>query len=222
MLPYESALHDVLREVRDSPFLRVVHEKVGPGGSGGDVSGLFEILEEDGFPIEKRLQEAYFPYRYFSLYWVDLDSSIDLAGEFSVMNIVVSSERKLLNLDDFSWHESDRKLLSELSIVDDISRGGNGQLATMRFRHGVSNPEVWYLDRFHTYVKLDLDYRGYLDQLFVTKGVLGWQYLFADVALGEREYENVVRNLRMMLDMFPRYFPGWDYSPLAERLEARL
>ncbi|MCX4677171.1 hypothetical protein OG413_18010 [Streptomyces sp. NBC_01433] len=208
-------------EVRKSPFFDVMYEEVGPGGPGKDPSAIFELMAEEGFPLTERLKEAYFPYRYKALHWCTTDPNVPLFGEFNVMNIDASSEVRL-PVKDFAWEESDEKLLSELSILDDISRGGGGQLATMRFLPNVSSPDIWFLDRFHTFVKLDLDYREYLDNLFVTKGVTGWQYLFADVPLGAREYDSIRESLKTMLQVLPEHFPNYEYAPLAARLEARL
>ncbi|AJT64926.1 hypothetical protein T261_3256 [Streptomyces lydicus] len=221
MVPYERRLFKAIREVRESPFFDVMYEEEGPGGTGKDPTPIFELMAEEGFPLSERLKEAYFPYRYMALHWHAADPDVPLVGEFNVMNIDSSSEVNLL-VHDFAWEKSDEKLLSELSILDDISRGGGGQLATMRFLPGVSSPEIWFLDRFHTFVQLDLDYRDYLDNLFITKGVTGWQYLFADVPLGAREYASTLESLRIMLQVFPEHFPEYDYAPLAARLEARL
>ncbi|GGX22575.1 hypothetical protein GCM10010321_41420 [Streptomyces chartreusis] len=212
----------VLREVRESPFCDVVYEEMGPGGTGIDPTGIFQLMAEEGFPLTERLKESYFPYRFIAQHWRAADPEVSLVGDFCVMNIDASSERKLEPLEDFIWYESDRALLSELSILDNIARGGSGQLATMRFLPGVSSPEIWYLDRFHTFVKLDMDYRDYLDNLIITKGVIGWQYLFADVSLGADEFGNTLDDLRTMLRIFPEQFPDHDYAPLQERLEARL
>ncbi|MEV4969428.1 hypothetical protein [Streptomyces scopuliridis] len=198
-----------------------MYEEVGPGGPEKDPTGIFDLMAEEGFPLTERLKEAYFPYRYKALHWRAVDTGVPLFGEFNVMNIDAASEVRL-PVQDFAWEKSDEKLLSELSILDDISRGGGGQLATMRFLAGVPSPEIWFLDRFHTFVKLDLDYRGYLDNLIITKGVTGWQYLFADVPLGAREYGSTLESMRTMLEILPEHFPDYDYEPLATRLEARL
>lgn len=221
MFPYARRLEQVFREVRESPLLDVLDQHRGPGGPGADPTGLFEMLAEDGYPLEPRLQECFFPYRNMALYWRAADSGTTLVGEFDVVSIDITPETRLA-VDDLARKESDRALLSELRILDDISRGGEGRLAAMRFQPGVTNPEIWFLDRYHDYVRLDLDYRDYLDHLFITKGVTGWQYLFADVRLGEREYAYVLENLRNMLRIFPDEFPEYDYAPLTARLEARL
>ncbi|MGC9535943.1 hypothetical protein [Streptomyces sp. UG1] len=222
MHPYESRLLHAIDEIRESPFCDVMYEEIGPGGTGRNPAGIFELMARDGFPLTEKIKEAYFPYRFMSVHWNSTDPELPLVGDFKVMNISASSEEGLRNLDDHAWYESDKALLSELSILDDASRGGSGQLTTMRFLPGVSSPEIWYLDRFHTFVKLDMDYRDYLDNLIITKGVIGWQYLFADVSLGADEFGNTLDDLRTMLRVFPEEFPNHDYAPLLERLEARL
>lgn len=178
-------------------------------------------MKEEGFPLTEKLKESYFPYRYRALHWRATDTKIPLFGEFNVMNIDAASE-VMIPVQDFAWKKSDEGLLSGLSILDDISRGGGGQLATMRFLTGVPSPEIWFLDRFHTFVKLDLDYRSYLDNLIVTKGITGWQYLFADVSLSASEYDSTLESIRTMLQILPEHFPSYDYEPLKGRLEARL
>lgn len=68
---------------------------------------------------------------------------------------------------------------------------------------------------------MEVTYREYLDALLVTKGTYGWQYLYTDVSLG-RGFGGVRRYLQGMIELFPEIFPNHDYSPLVERLEARL
>ncbi|MFJ1546116.1 hypothetical protein [Streptomyces sp. NPDC088246] len=221
MFPYERRLEQVFREVRESPLLDVVDQHRGPGGPGADTAGLYELLAEDGYPLEPRLLECFFPYRNMALQWRAAASDTPLVGEFDVVSIDVTPDIRL-PIDDLTRQDSDRALLSELRILDDISSGGEGRLAAMRFHPGVTNPEIWFLDRYHDYVRLELDYRDYLDNLLITKGATGWQYLFADVPLGEREYGYILENLRTMLRVFPEQFPDYDYAPLATRLEARL
>lgn len=222
MFPYERRMDETVREVRDSSLLDVLDEQRGPGGAGGpEPAELFESLAQDGYPLAPRLQETHIPYRNRGLHWRAADPATTLVGEFDVMSVVASSDR-WLDVDDFLREESDRELLEDLRILDDISLGGEGRIAAMRYQRGVANPEIWFLDRYHGYVRLDLDYRDYLDNLFITKGVTGWQYLFADVRLGEREFGYILENLRTMLRLFPGEFPAHDYAPLAARLEARL
>ncbi|MEV0054423.1 hypothetical protein AB0H34_28455 [Saccharopolyspora shandongensis] len=58
--------------------------------------------------------------------------------------------------------------------------------------------------------------------LLITKGVYGWQHLFADVQLHADEYIHARKRLTTMLQVLPEIFPGHDYEPLRARLAQRL
>ncbi len=69
---------------------------------------------------------------------------------------------------------------------------------------------------------MDITYCQYLDALLLTKGTYGWQYLYTDISLRRGDFDETVRYLRGMLEVFPEIFPQHDYRELRERLEARL
>lgn len=222
MFPYEGRLLQAVNEVCESPDFDVEYKNVGPGAPGYDPSRLFESMAERGFPLSERIRRAYFPYRNVALQWRYGEGDESIVGEFDVMNIDASSEEPLDDVEDFANSESGLALLSELSVLDDVSRGGGGELAAVRFVQGVSSPEIWYINRSNVLVRLDLDYRDYLDNLCIMKGAMGWQYLFAEVVTGDREYDARMGYLKGVLEVLPRYFPNYDYAPLVARLEARL
>jgi hypothetical protein len=219
---FADRLAGAMREVRGTTILEVEHEAHGRSDNmSRDAERIFGAIAAAGFPLDAKLRRCYFSSRNIALQWRARSREISLSGEFDVMNVVVTLD-KLLPLEDLVRTDSDRQLLSELHLVDDISRGGEGKMAALRLHEGVTDPEVWFLDHYHDYVKLDIDYCQYLEQLLITKGVAGWQYLFADVDLNRREYEGTVLSLQEMLAMFPELFPGYDYAPLRARLEERL
>jgi hypothetical protein len=222
LFPYEHSLQQALAQVRESPFFDVMYEKLGPGGPGLDPTGIFALMAEDGYPLTERLKETFFPYRYMALHWRAADPAVPLVGEFNVLNIDDATGRKLYPVDDFAFDDSEKPLLAQLAPFDDISRGGEGLLATQRLFPGVTTPEVWFLDHRHANIRLDLDYRDYLDNLILTKGATRWQYLFADVRLSDREFTRVRESLETMLSIFPDQFPDHDYAALVARFEARL
>ncbi|WP_091099661.1 hypothetical protein [Micromonospora citrea] len=91
----------------------------------------------------------------------------------------------------------------------------------MRATPGASDPEIWFHDLRDGALRMDLDYPGYLEALLVTKGVIGWQYLYCapeDCGMG---FFPLVDGLAEMLDVFPRLFPHHDYADLAARLRER-
>jgi hypothetical protein len=66
-----------------------------------------------------------------------------------------------------------------------VSRHRQRRFAALRLSADSPSPEIWFhhFKKEPAAVRLDIDYCGYLDALTVTKGVSGWQYLFADVDL---------------------------------------
>lgn len=223
--PAEARLERAIGEVRDSPVLQVLHERHDPvGGLALDVEVMFETLEEVGFSLDDTLRDCYLSRRNLALQWQARGDDVRLVGEFDVKSIAVCPELPI-PVEDFIRDESQRPFLSQLHTLDEMPRGGSGRLVTVRFFQGDpgENPEIWLLDRDLEF-PLDLDYCGYLANLAITKGASGWQYLFADVALGEHEFGYFRNAIGTMLDIFfpDLFFPGHDYGALRDRLEERL
>lgn len=155
----------------------------------------------------------------------------EMRGEFHVADLFTAVRKRPPNL---AWTGSPAEELDffdELRVVDDTPLSATGRLAAVRVQKQVDPWELWYYDmeltsiegRNRQYVKLDLTYPRYLEQLAITKGALGWQHLFTDEApLGHPDFEDVKNQLVAMLEVFPRLFPAWNYAELASRLEARL
>lgn len=222
VFPYEERLENALHELRSAPLFDVTYEYIESAGDEAlDVDLMFQDLADGGYPIDRRLQRCYFRHRNVAILWRTRNIDAVLAGEFDVKNIATTPDLPV-SVEGFSRERSDRRLLSELCVLDDLSLGGNRSLVTVHLQEGTTDPEIWFLDRYRPYVRLELDYCEYLDNLLISKGVYGWQYLFADVDLRERDFSHVLNNLQMMMDMFPRQFPDHDYAPFAARLEARL
>ncbi|WNE94943.1 hypothetical protein PS467_06065 [Streptomyces luomodiensis] len=125
--------------------------------------------------------------------------------------------------------EFQRQFLSELRVMDQTPRSGAGMLTYIRLKPGLGPLEVWYSDVADIgaspyppgFIKMDITYREYLDAILLTKGTYGWQYLYTDISLA-RGFGEIRGYLEGMLELFPEIFPDHDYSPLVERLEARL
>ncbi|MFI7449647.1 hypothetical protein ACIBQX_19280 [Nonomuraea sp. NPDC049714] len=115
------------------------------------------------------------------------------------------------------------EVLGQLRILDQEPMAGTARLSALRLTPGGDDPQVWLYDMNHERLELlDLDYAGYLENLLVTKGAYQWQYLFAEVNFKEPEFHDTARHLSEVLRICPEMFPGHDYAPLQERLEARL
>lgn len=220
--PAETRLRKAVGEARGSSAVQVLHECYEPaGGLALDVDVMFETLEEVGYPLHAKLRDGYLSCRNMALQWHLRKHGAELTGEFDVKSITVCPELPL-TIEDFIRDESQRLFLAELHVLDEMPRGGSGRLATIRLRgEPDEDPEIWFLDRDREF-RLELDYCDYLANLAITKGASGWQYLFADVPLGDHEFGYVRKKIETMLEVFPEIFPGHDYAPLHRRLQERL
>ncbi|WP_431040490.1 hypothetical protein ACQUSR_00305 [Streptomyces sp. P1-3] len=122
------------------------------------------------------------------------------------------------------------ELCSELRVIDNTPLTAAGQLAAIRIQRHTDPLEIWYYDMDmnevegwgQQLVRLDLTYTGYLEQLVLTKGTYGWQYLFTDeLPFTDPYFKNFRTGLGAMLDHFPGLFPAWDYTDLRRRFAAR-
>ncbi|MEV3988546.1 hypothetical protein AB0J57_06525 [Streptomyces sp. NPDC049837] len=155
----------------------------------------------------------------------------ELHGEFRITDLFTAV---LQSPPELAWpgsSDAERQLFAEFRVIDDTPIAATGQLAAIRIQPHVEPLEIWYYDMDlnraegwdKQYVRLDLTYPQYVRQVALTKGVLGWQYLFTDeVSLRHPDFADVRNRLTSMLDVFPDLFPDWDYTDLLQRLEARL
>ncbi|QWB27374.1 MULTISPECIES: hypothetical protein [Streptomyces] len=191
----------------------------------GEAPEAFDLIEEwQGVRFAPELQRAFLRFDGISSHWTLAKGGSTLHGEFSLRHLPAAlfATGETLIHDDLPADV--RALYEEFRVFDEQPRTGAGTLAALRVPSVVTgsiSPEVWYYDSSDGAL-LDIDYAQYLDALLVTKGTFGWQYLYADVDLGESGLGSVADDLRTMLDVFPDVFPGHDYSDLRARLEARL
>ncbi|WP_129843448.1 hypothetical protein [Streptomyces sp. RFCAC02] len=108
---------------------------------------------------------------------------------------------------------------------DGTAHTGNGAIAGFRAEDGVvldgsGQPEIWYsVSTSGTLVRLGLSYPEYLEALLLTRGLHGWQYLFADPHdPGFPPYFRL--DIGSGLDFIARTFPHDDFSALRARHEA--
>ncbi|MGY1455161.1 hypothetical protein [Streptomyces sp. SS8] len=123
-----------------------------------------------------------------------------------------------------------RDFVSQLRYIDSAYYSGSGSMTYLRLLPNSSPLEIWHYELARIggepnpigYVQLDLTYRQYIENLLITKGTRGWQYLFADISFQNSSVAGLGDHVKRMLEAFPSLFPEHDYSPLRERLEARL
>ncbi|MFG2290018.1 hypothetical protein ACGFOU_28580 [Streptomyces sp. NPDC048595] len=222
--PYEGRCAKALKELKECPQLDVSEANFGSITEPlDDADDIFESLAEwHELPLDSEVRKNFFRFNEIEAYWCSSHPDSEMIGEFSLTHLYGSVEEK--HMDDI-WEGNDdweRELYGELRIFDDTPRSGTGRMATLRATPGTTNPEIWFFDMRAGAMEMDLDYRTYLDTLLITKGAIGWQYLFCDEGYGHPGFTPLADGLKEMLDTFPRLFPDYDYSELQARLRERM
>ncbi|MEV6232802.1 hypothetical protein AB0L88_33555 [Saccharopolyspora shandongensis] len=220
---YEQRYVDMLDELRNSPAIEMLEGKVDRVVQAyGDIPTVFEKLARRyELTLDPSLQSRFPRFRSLSCLWQTTDELPRLTGEFLLSHLYSQVSGGPLEIAEHFPEESDRSLARELRVIDDHPEGGGG-FAAMRIQPHVQFPELWYFTIAHGFQLLDIGYREYFDNLLITKGVHGWQHLFADVRLHADEYIHARKRLTTMLQVLPEIFPGHDYEPLRARLAQRL
>ncbi|MEU6116036.1 hypothetical protein ABZ840_16095 [Streptomyces sp. NPDC047117] len=172
-------------------------------------------------PFTSEIRDKFFRFNDIEVYWRSSESGSNLVGEFYLTHLYRSVLEKRMNVIWEGKDDWERELYSELRIFDDTPHSGSGRLAALRVAPGTTDPEIWFFDIRDEPLEMDLDYPTYLDTLLITKGTIGWQYLFCDVGYGHPGFMPIADGLKEMVEVFPRLFPEYDYSDLKARLRER-
>ncbi|MET4642152.1 hypothetical protein ABID95_001879 [Streptomyces atratus] len=231
----EQQLLRTQQEIMDCPHLAVDQSVTGDlGETFEQPPALFSYLPDlQGVVLDKDLCRNSPRISEIGNRWrTDESSGVpELHGEFRITDLFTAV---LQHPPELSWSgssEEERELFAQWRVIDDTPVAATGQLAAIRIQPHVQPLEIWYYDMDlnraegwdRQYVRLNLTYTEYVQQLALTKGVFGWQYLFTDeVSLDGPDFDDVRNQLTTMLNVFPGLFPAWDYTPLARRLEERL
>jgi hypothetical protein len=224
--PAERAWLDVFEELRNCPDVRLDLDSLEFAEEPTDAETAFEMLaQRDGVVLDSSLKKCYLRFSDLGAGWdagmTEEDEDPLFAGEFDVIPLVRAVRDTAPVERATSSSPEERQLLSELRDFD-ASVSGTGKVASLRVRQGaVHNPEIWFSDGIRGTHRMDVDLCGYFDALRITKGTLGWQYLFTDVSLVDNRFEVTVRFLTEMFRVFPDLFPAHDYAPLRARFEER-
>ncbi|MBT2367452.1 hypothetical protein J7E88_19615 [Streptomyces sp. ISL-10] len=144
-----------------------------------------------------------------------------LYGEFFLKDLRTCLAGNYIPYVDPRLPQEEQLVMEELKTLEEAP--GSGRLTALRVPPYAESREMWFYDTNHRRLELlDLDFKAYLETLLVTKGIPGWQYLFTGTDMGHREFNAIVRQLRISLESLADMFPGHDYSDLHARLEARL
>lgn len=220
----EVRLRQMIGELRENARIRVYTDEPGQLASEfGAAQSVFQIiLEKYGIPLDPSLQHCFMRFDEFSSHWRFEESNIILTGEFRLSYLLAALAIPPPPLSSKNSSEFERQLYTEFRVIDDKPGGGSGNLAALRLLPGVSMPEIWYHDRQRGTFKLDINYCEYLEALILTKGVSGWQYLFANASLANDDFIGIASTIKDMLAVFPELFPGYEYEPLQSRFAERL
>jgi hypothetical protein len=226
--PAERAWLKVFEELRNCSYIELEMDRLGfQEGEPANADAAFKKLaEQDEVALDPSLMGCHLRFSDLAAGWgagmSEEDEDPLFRGEFDVIPLL-QAIRDTAPVDRYPFASpEERQLLGELRDFDVPSLSGTGMIASLRIRPGtLHNPEIWFSAGPDLH-KLDVDLCGYLDALRITKGTIGWQYLFAEVSLADDRFAVEARFLTDMLRVFPDLFPAHDYEPLRARLEARL
>lgn len=190
--------------------------------AGPTLAGIAELYRMELAP---HFRDSFVRFNRLWSRWRFETDRVRLNGEFRIGNLPVALATPPPPFSVNGTPPEMRRLHAELRVIDDRPDSGTGHQAAIRIQAGASDPELWYFHLGLGTIRMDIDYREYLDALVLTKGTAGWQFLYCDLTKDLRESYDVRtanRNLTTMLDVFPELFPGHDYSGLRDRLAARL
>ncbi|MGP3991323.1 hypothetical protein [Streptomyces sp. 3N207] len=214
-------------EIVGNERLSVLEEaNEGIAGFDEDAGSTFRsTAEKYGMELAPYFHRSYVRFNCLWTCWCIEEDDAELVGEFRIANLPDALATTPPPFSVSSDSPAERKLHSELRVIDDRPESGTGHQATIRIQPGASDPELWYFHLGLGTIRMDINYQEYLDALILTKGTSGWQFLFCDITEKTKktyDFEMASRHMRTMLDVFPELFPGHDYAPLQARLEARL
>ncbi|NYV76288.1 hypothetical protein [Streptomyces sp. UH6] len=223
-LPFEQRAERALREIVEASGLDVERARAGETSPVlEEPAEVFRTLAEDeGLPLSERVRGHFFRPGLIEAHWRSGRPGSRMAGEFSLTHIL---RAVVENHMDAIWEGEDdweRDLYGQLRFFDDTPGSGTGRMALLRAAPGAADPEVWFFDTRQGAMPMELDYPGYLDAVLVTKGVMGWQYLYCEPAYSGLGFASVSAGLEEMAQTFPVLFPHHDYTDLRTRLEERL
>jgi hypothetical protein len=223
MAECETRLLNALHELEQHPGVQIYFTDVQEGDAelGNPESVLREVGEALHVDLPEAMGACLMRYATVACHWRIERDDFKITGEFNLHHLLKTAEKTPPSLD---WDNAAREqdLYRQFRVIDDFPGGGTASYAALRISPELSAPQIWYHNMRRGAVQLDIDYCTYINLLPVTKGTGGWQYLFSDVSLEESGLRNFGKRLKRMLEVFPEFFPAYDYSDLRARLEARL
>jgi hypothetical protein len=187
-----------------------------------DSSAGFSVLEElFGVTLDPVLTNYHIRHSELGIHWYAAGTSVLGGGEFVLRELVDALISGPPNADD-TRDDDERELFQQLRVVDYLPEGGSWSFSAVRLTGGTIAPRMWVYWFPLGAFALDLDYRGYLEALLLTRGFYGWQFLYADVRLAGMRYAPLVDLIRTGLGLLKEALPDRRYAELETRLAERL
>lgn len=225
LTPYERRLTRLQEQIgRTERFAVWIDVNEGLADLAEDAGTAFAVIAEKyGMDLAPHLHESYVRFNSLWSYWRLEEDDAFLVGEFRIGNLMDALATPPPPFSVSRSTPEELELHTELRVIDDRPESGTGSQAAVRLQPGVSDPEVWYFHLGMGTLRMDVNYREYLDALILTKGTAGWQFLFCDPAQvrGTHDFAMAADRITTMLKVFPELFPEEDYSDLRARFEER-
>jgi hypothetical protein len=219
-----------LADLRGAESITLLDERCGDLGPGFVDTEPLDMFEDGWSDLRLDPEMLNESLRFeIAAHWESVRPLPEFSGEFRIPSpMEIVSQGPMPSVDMLSTGFQ-RDFVSQMRYFDNAYESSRGFMTFLRMVPGSSPLEVWFSDLVGTgadpyppgYVRLDLTFTEYVETLLLTKGLYGWQYLFADVSFRDPALEHLADGLRDGLNAFPDLFPGPDYTPLLDRLEAR-
>jgi hypothetical protein len=224
LTPSEQLFMRTMEEIADCPTMEIAsHTRGDLLRNGGNVREVSERIAEHGHPAPPEdMRNCFMRFRNIGAYWYSTDPDSPVGGEFNLIHL-----SECIRLGPPLWHSrsawspEQRALFSQFRVFDSHYESGAGTLGCLRMMPDGEPPEIWFYDNSRGACKLNITYCAYLDNVRITKGAHGWQYLFSDISLTEPGNTHLAGSLAETLDFLETALPDHDYTPLRTRLSSK-
>lgn len=224
LLTFEQQLTDLTESLLHHPRFEIeTHTQGSIDEERNDGAAVLDSIDEwYQVRLDPAYQKCISRFSQLGMHWSIDEPDVQLTGEFNIKYLldVIGDVPPHLAGDDTP--DTRRQLFSEFRVIDDTPSSGTGTLSSIRLQGTSATPELWFFDVRRDVFRMEVDYCEYMRHLLLTKGAYGWQYLFTDAPLRDRDFKGIVDGLKLMLQIFPEVFPNEDFAPLRTRLSERL
>lgn len=216
----------VLQKLKKNPNVTLVEEFIFEYRELQPITLELEIedLEDQGWKLDKN-QYDYLNLCSLSLGWESILTGVDivLSGGFKINSI-----SNALTMSSIFWKgafsipegDSVPKNLKEFTSLGWISRQAwdDGRRGCFFKQPGNFPPPMAFYSR-GWFVKLEMTFEEYLENMFKMYGAKGWQFFFIEPTSDMTYKEDILEDMRVVAEQFPLLFPENDWTFLSEKYE---